>query len=340
MAVGRKTTASAVESAVGALILVALVAIAFAVYQKQFRYDAALFSPPAETSEHDDGGSPGQAEAGSGFAALLPASLKVMGAAETFDRESLSDKIDGKAELYLECGFESLTCQRVADAAKPAAWFELFVYDMGSPLNAFAVFSNQRRSDAQPADVGPFAYTAGASLFVSHGRHYVEAIASEISPELAASIMETCRNFVRANAAPKTELSALDLLPRENLLPNSAALLLKDAFGFDKWDNVVTADYTIGGTTTTAFLSRRQSPAEAAELAAAYHTMLTRDMGGENIAPPPSAVPGIRGANMLGDTELVFAVGNFVVGVHAARTAEAASALAAKLDAAIRETGK
>ena len=64
---------------------------------------------------------------------------------ETFDAEKLSEKIDGKAGLYLSAGFKSLTCRRYKKPDNPDLWLEIFFYDMGNIINSFAVYSMQRR---------------------------------------------------------------------------------------------------------------------------------------------------------------------------------------------------
>jgi hypothetical protein len=325
---------------VGSAILATLCAVALLVYLKQLRYDPALFRATSDGTPRPTASASASAPSQSDFSTIVPAGFAAMGAPEAFGKDTLSDKIDGKAELYLECGFVNLDCQRFGDAKNPAAWFELFVYDMGTPLNAFAVFSNQRRSDGRESNAAQFAYSAGSSLFVAHGRHYIEAVAAENSQPLAAAIAETCRNFVAKNPAAKAEMSALAFLPAEGMHRNSVTLLLKDAFGFDKFDNVVTADYGISGTTVTGFLSVRKSPEEAAALAGAYQTMLTRDMGGDTVDTTSATVPGLKMASMLGDHEMVFAAGAVVAGVHAAKSRQAGEALVARLAAAIREKAK
>ena len=67
-----------------------------------------------------------------------------------YDAATLSDKINGKAELYLAAGFERLECRRFALADDPAGWLERFVYTMRAAPGAFAVYSQQRRPQAQP----------------------------------------------------------------------------------------------------------------------------------------------------------------------------------------------
>ena len=79
----------------------------------------------------------------------LPPGLEPLTAPERFDAATLSDKINGKAELYLSAGFSSLVSQRFRDANESDLWIEAFVYDMKSGKNAFAVFSAQRRENAE-----------------------------------------------------------------------------------------------------------------------------------------------------------------------------------------------
>gem|GEM_PF-4714984 len=103
---------------------------------------------------------------------------------------------------------------------------------------------------------------------------------------------------------------------------------------------MLAADYLIDGTTTTAFLTIRKSAEEAAELAAGYHSMLVDGMGADNIDLTSSSISGLKGADMLGDTELVFSEGSVTAGIHTAKNREAAEKLAQRLLESIRENEK
>ncbi|MEI7633914.1 MAG: DUF6599 family protein [bacterium] len=323
--------ATSVETISGSLILTLLVLIAVLVYFQQFRYDPALFNiqlgQPAQIQASPKKGG-GEASLTDG---LTPPGFKAMGNAETFDKTTLSDKIDGKADLYLESGFVSMTCQRFSNAIKPDLWYELFVYDMGAPLNAFSVYSNQRRADGRDSTASLIAYTTPNALFLAQGLYYIEAVASQTDASLSSGMENAAHEFIRKNAAAQTEHSAIALLPEEGLLKSSIKLMLKDAFSYDKFTNMVAADYVLMGTTTTAFLSVRESPDEAAALADGYYKLITNDLGGDIIATTASAVPNMKIASMLGDYEMVFASGNVVAGVHAAKKREAGEVLAQKL---------
>lgn len=326
------------ETTVSLAILALLVVVAVGVYAKQFSYDPVLFEG-REAGDAVRAGAGGDADAtvdGTALATFAGELAETMGPPEVFDRETLSDKINGKAELYLESGFVRLVSQRFAEKGAPDRWFEMYVYDMGEPMNAFAVFSNQRRSDAQDTDVTRFSYATGGSHFLVQGRHYAELIASDATESLADAVTASARELaagLKTEEADKesTDASEVALLPADGLVPGSVNLMLNDAFGYDRFNNVLAADFVVQDTTTTAFLSIRKDAAEAADLARGYHEFLTVGMGAANMDVSLDGIDGLRGADVLGDTELVFHVGRVVAGVHVARSRAAAEQLARML---------
>lgn len=321
------------ETVLGAGILFLLVIIAAGVLLKQSHYDKTQFLPPAthHASEHPSA----IAAATSTFGEV--AGFSPMGAPEYFGPDNLSDKIDGKAELYLERGFVSLSCQRYVDPKSQSRWFETFVFDMGEPRNAFAVYTNQRRADARDSDAAPLAYSTPNALFFSHGKYYVEMLAAETDKAIAQSMAAAAGSFISSHAGKDVQLSAAALLPTEGLHKSSIQLMLRDAFGFEKFDDFISADYNVRGTTTTAFLSVRKGANEATALVHAYHKQLTAELGGDNVETSQTIIPNLRMANMLGDFEIVFSRGNVVAGVHAAKVREAGEGLAQLLDRTIQE---
>jgi hypothetical protein len=128
-----------------------------------------------------------------GFSLEPPEKFSVFSPPETFDHMTLSDKIDGKAELYLPAGFKSLFAQRLKPQDSPDVWYEVFIYDMGTMLNAFSVYSAQRRDNARPEPFAEFAYSAENALFWVHGPYYIEIIASEVSDNTLDHLLRSCR---------------------------------------------------------------------------------------------------------------------------------------------------
>lgn len=311
------------------LVLLALVALGMWFHQQQSALSPAVTAwdeagvsaakQPSVAAEADD----------AGLGHLQPDGYAVMSPPEHFTPENLYEKINGRAELYLPAGFLSLQTIRFASSANPGEWFELFVYDMNTPLQAFAVYSSQRREDALASDLTDFSYSTPNALFFAHGRFYVEILASSPSESVLAA-MDTCaRRFIVDTTERAGRIEELALFPPEGLVPDSVVLLIADGFGFEQFDYLFTATYESYGVAVQAFLTGRPTPGEAVALAAAYSEFLIDN--GAVFQETNVSVPGALLYNLFGTYELVFSAGQFVAGVHEADSPEAAERMAAEL---------
>ena len=321
------------ETVAAVAALCCLLLIAGAILLSQFRFNPAVLNLSAIAAAQPKAAGP-PPTAG---APLIPtpAGLAVLTAAESFDRETLSDKIDGKAELYLSAGFVRLDCQRLALDGRPEAWIEAFVYDMGSTPNAFAVFSTQRRADVTPAAIGDFSYRAGNALFVAHGHYYLELIASAEEERLAAALDALAESFIRSRPVAAAAISERELFPKTGLIAESITLIAADAFGIAGLDRVFTATYKKQSVELTAFLSRRADAAAASEQVRSYTEFLT-SFGGE-LAAADDPAPGAAVVAIMDAYMIVFAEGPFFAGVHEAADRNLALELARELAAALKE---
>jgi hypothetical protein len=317
------------QTLIGLFVFAVLAAAAFWIYSAQSRFNPAVLNylagaavatlPPASAEPFLE----------------LPEGLSPLSPPERFDRETLSDKINGKAELYLSAGFVRLDCQRLALAGRPEDWIEAFVYDMGSAQNAYAVFSQQRRGDGTPLGFTEFAYRAENALFLAHGSFYLELIASSKDPRLLDSLEALARGFMAQRPAAGTAIAERDLFPREGLDEAGIRLIPADAFGVSGLDRVFTAAYAADGGEMTAFLSRRESPQAAADRARAYVEFL-KTYGGE-VSLVDQPIGGTAVIAILDIYEVVFALGPFLAGVHEAPSREEALGLAGRLAEKLKE---
>jgi hypothetical protein len=309
-----------------------LIAIAAGLVWTQSRFNPAVVNFLQGEAARAKGPAPATAEP----ILTLPEGMTALTPAEHFDRDTLSDKIDGKAELYLSAGFVRLDCQRLALAAQPELWVEAFLYDMGSFENAYAVFSAQRRADALMLELAEFAYRAENALFFVHGPFYVEMIASGTEDPLAASMDALARAFILSRPVAQAAIAERGLFPKTGLVETSISLIPADAFGVAGFDRVFTATYrTPTGAELTAFLSRRADPQEAAARADAYVDFL-KTYGGE-VQATGEPVPGGAVVAILDMFEVVFSHGPFLAGIHEAPDRDQAVTLARELAAKLKE---
>ena len=323
-----RVASSRAETVVSYSLLALLLVIAGGVFARQFFFSPALrelhalgadaVQVPAPTS-----GAPGYL----GFP--LAADLVFMGERELFTPDTLYNKIDGKAELYLAAGIDGMECRRISLAADPDGWMEAFLFDMHSMRSAFSVYSIQRRAGARDLDLARFAYATENALFLVHGEYYLEIVAAVASTEMTAAMQEVARLVMAAAPRRESDMPEVDLLPEESLTPGSLALQTSDAFGFAGLSNVFTGEYRIDGQTATAFVTMQPDAAAAAEMAGAYRGFLL-ELGGRELPLSSSLGPGYM-VEIMDSFEIVFAAGEVVAGVHAAESRAAAERLGAVL---------
>ncbi len=258
-----------------------------------------------------------------GFAPLAPI--------ESFGPDNLSDKIDGKAELYLPAGFKDMSCRKFGLEAAGKALVEVFIYDMGSPQNAFAVFSGQRRPGAPASPLTANAYATSNALFFTQGRFYVELVADRAAEGLRGRLESYAKALLvrlPAEAATKGK-DPRALFPREGLAPDTVRLCAADVFGCEGLNNLYTGEYSLKSGKATAFLNRFDTAAQAQAEARRYLDFLAAN--GYKKAQA-AGQPGQPEVLVLDNSfELVLVQDRVLAGVHDATSAEAALELAAKL---------
>ncbi len=296
-------------------ILFVLAGIAAFVFVQQFRYSPAIFQGDRLISPTADRPAP-PLTPGLKILASFPQNLVPLSPPEVFEPLNLSDKINGKAGLYLTAGFKSLESQRFKIDENSGGWLEVFIYDMENSENAFSVFSSQKRDDAQPADLGQFSYRSQNALYWVHGPYYIEIIASTASEENMGVMKRFAESFIRNVNVETKSIDERDLFPTGGLDQNRIVLIPDNAFGYEKFDRVYIAGYKIGDAELTAFISRRKTPLQAGQLAAAYHRFLLA-FGGEDLEPDP-LIANAKVVRILDTYEVIFSQGHYVAGVREA----------------------
>jgi hypothetical protein len=316
------------------VILSILMVIGVSIFFTQSQYNPAVLRIDALMPEPNKDKPSSQLFPNAAFVPL-PEGLQPLTATEIFDAVNLSDKINGKAELYLSAGFTRLVSQRFRDERATDLWMDVFVYDMGNNQNAFSVFSAQRRKDAEALGLAQYAYRTSNALFLIHGRYYVEIIASKVSEQVLEPVKMMAETFIRNTPAKAASFNEAELFPEEKLIKNSIVLISSDAFGYDGFDKIYTAEYEIDDHGLMAYLSHRRTPAEAKELASNYTKFLLA-YGGQNIeAQLP--IKDARLIEILDTYEIVFFHNSYLAGIREAATINQAKMLAIRLYHRINE---
>jgi hypothetical protein len=311
----------------GILMVLGLITIWLLVQQSRFN--------PAVTVALETQGPAGRAPAAT--AGLIPevAGFTPLAPAQSYGPDNLSDKINGKAELYLSAGFKEMSCRSFTLENPKGTHLEVFVYDLGSPQNAYAVFSSQRRSGSVPISLTPNAYTTANALFFTQGKYYVELVADRALEALP----QTLEGFTTAlldkiPSAGETQ-NAAALFPQEGLALDSVRLNAADAFGLEGFDNVYTGEYIFKDEKATAFLAERQTPDQARAEAKKYRDFLTAN--GYQEIQPPGGPKDMTVLSLDNSYEVILVQGRTVAGVHDGTSTAAALELARRLQSTLKE---
>ena len=262
-----------------------------------------------------------------------PAGLTALSPLERYTAATLSDKINGKAELYLDAGFQKLESHRFALESDRERWMERYVYTMDGHANAYSVFSRQRRQEIVPLEIADDAYIASNGLFFVHGPYYVEIISGENTTAMQTAMKALAAAFIEGANAQNRPLEALDLVPQEHRVPHTAELVAKSAFGLEGLDWVYTVAYEADAQQAVAFIVPCDSPGRAAELAALFSDYWL-EYGGERVPVDP-AVPEATVVVILDAFEIAVVQGRYFFGVHEATQLDFGLALAGRLLQAI-----
>jgi hypothetical protein len=301
--VPRRTTH--LESAASIAVVFILLAVVGVILNRQAGFDMSRFGIVSE-QEGD----------------FLP-----VGKAETYNTDNLYEKINGKAPMYQEAGFLKLTTRRFAAKINTELGFELYQYDMGNTKNAFSVYSRQKRADATVLPDAPFIYSTTNAVYLSYGRYYAELVGFAESEQL----IEMLRGFARKLAAAlaidvnDATIGELAFFPQQNLVPGSAKLHLKNAFGFDGLTDTFTGACKIDGQPVTVFFSKRQNQDEARRVAQSYCDFLIAN-GAKDKPAGSETLKQLKAGifDLYGTIEIVFTTGPFMAGIHEADNATTA----------------
>jgi hypothetical protein len=324
-----KAKAGPTQKLIGYGILAVLTLILVWLLVQQSRFNPAVIvaqrAPLLQGTKAATGPAPGAT------AALLPevSGFTPQAPIQSYGPENLSDKINGKAELYLQAGFKEMSCRSFALAAAGGAHVEVFLYDMGSPPNAFAVFSGQRRPGSPSLALTANAYATANALFFTQGRYYVEIVADRASEAIQNSLEAYAAAVLAKIPAEGETKDASAPFPKEGLARDTVRLCTADSFGCEGLNNMLTGEYSLKSGRATGFIATRETPEQAQAEAKRYLEFLAAN--GYQKVQAPGAAWDLSVFVLDNSFEIVFTQGRNLAGVHDASSLEAALELAGKL---------
>ena len=142
--------------------------------------------------------------------------LKASGEDHVYDRETLYDYMDGGAEVYLAFDFRQVWTRKYSMPGGKELTVD--VYDMGSPEEAFGIFSCDREDPG--AGIGQGSEYGFGLLRFHQGRFFVTVMTADEDEEAGQGVLEVGRAVVKALGSPGPGPDLVGFLPRESLQPD------------------------------------------------------------------------------------------------------------------------
>jgi hypothetical protein len=105
---------------------------------------------------------------------------------ETFNADNLYEKIDGRAESFIQYGVKGMAYTFYHPTGDPSNELQLYVFEMADSLKALGKYGSEKPEEFQTVAVGDAGYTSAGSLLFYLGRYYIQIVSTKDDPKFAA----------------------------------------------------------------------------------------------------------------------------------------------------------
>jgi hypothetical protein len=246
-------------------------------------------------------------------AGSTPKGWQIFDEIKQFTQENLYEQINGRASFFLAYDIIRMTYVSFVNSDETTQFINLSIYDMGTPTNAFGVFSAERSQGESPLDLGRAGYRSDANYFIWKGQYYIRIISSETTDEFQRIAMDLARKVTDFLLDSGEQVWGLTALPLTDRMPESVQYFKVDAMGLDFMRNTYTATYRKGNTLVTAFLSQQDS-AESARAKVVRYAKYAKKYG-KGIDRLKAGEVELVSCDMGGSYDVVYQKGRLIGGV-------------------------
>lgn len=210
----------------------------------------------------------------------------LVGEPALYDPSTLYQRVNGEDGLYLDAGFVGLTTLEVKQDRRRGTTAMLDVFELGSPLSAFGIYSRHHDDEDAVPDIGTSACIHGGFAVLYKDRWVVKINADSTSAatgEPAPGLQELAGKIAAVlpgDTAPPCELG---FLPVAGLAAGSATYVESALNGHEFLPGGLQADYRIEGQAVSVFVSIFEDTEAAAAALGLYNDTLG-DTGGDQVS--------------------------------------------------------
>ena len=170
---------------------------------------------------------------------------------ETFNAENLFEKIDGRAESFIQYDVKGMAYTYYHPIGDDSNEIQIYIFEMANPLKALGKYGSEKPEGAKLVPVGTEGYEAAGSTLFYAGPYYTQIVSTNNDAKFGSFALELAKKVVakqktNAEASGGVAFSSPDLL--FNLLPagqgrSAPKYVAQDVFGYSFLSDVFMADY-------------------------------------------------------------------------------------------------
>jgi len=138
-----------------------------------------------------------------------------------YSPETLYQYIDGEADLYLSYGFQALSTLLYYWHSPEDTFVVVDIYDMGTPLNAFGIYSNFRHPEYNFQNIGVEAFVSEYGLKFAKSQYFVDIKLGNFSERCQRAGLVIATEIARRIKSPEHLPKELELLPLDQQKPKT-----------------------------------------------------------------------------------------------------------------------
>jgi hypothetical protein len=243
---------------------------------------------------------------------------------ETFNAENLFEKIDGRAESFIQYDVKGMAYAYYHPAGDESNEVQLYIFEMANPLKAMGKYGSEKPEEIKLAPVGTEGYTSAGSLLFHAGPYYTQIVSTKDDAKFGAFSLEMAQR-VAAKQKPDKSVAAggKPVSSPESLfalLPNGQGrgepkYVAQDVFGYSFLTDVFMADYKDGDATWQGFL-RPYPTSEAAKAVFEKYLANAKQDGAQVKTPTVEGADQFATSSNIGLADTIFRKGNVIAGAN------------------------
>jgi len=227
-----------------------------------------------------------------------------------FTKANLFEHINGQAELFFKYGFQKCTFAVYEDRKNSENQIDVDIYDMGSVLQSFGIFS-RLRSDDPPGGFGLDSCQDARSILFYKGKYFIMLYATTENPSVLNQLAMDIESKISDPSPPPREIG---FFPKSGLRPGSVQFFSEGLLGHQFLPQGFQGTYLAGNKEFHLFMAIFKNEQAARKAFETYKNYLSTKGQLFNQIPAKFAPDAFRGEDPYQGELLIVQKGLYLLG--------------------------